>query len=120
MFIKLFIFLFAFISGFFTISIFPSLTFDDVSFFISALILNPIRFFIGMIAFIMTGLAFSYIVRSLIKSRKTLVIDLFLFFSFFLLMRFSVLLTLLMVVFSIVFGILTVDGRTSRSDEGNS
>ncbi len=120
MFIRLFIFIFAFMSGFFTISIFPSMTFDDMSFFISTLILNPVRFFIGMIAFITTVLAFSYIVRSLIQSRKTVVIDLLLFFAFFLLLRYSVLLTLLMVAFSIVFGILTVDGGTSRSDEGNS
>lgn len=121
MFIKIFIFLFAFISGFLTISILPSTTFGDLSFFISSLILNPVRFFIGMIAFIATVLAYSHNVRSLIRSRKTFVIDIFLFFSFFLLMKFSVLVTLLLVTFSIVFGILTVNDRSkSRSDEVES
>lgn len=120
MFIKIFIFLFAFTSGFLTISLFPAMTYDDLSFFITALILNPLHYFIGMIAFITTVLAFSYIVRSLIKSRKTFAIDIILFLSFFLLMRFSVLLTLLLVIFSFIFGILTVNGGNSRSDEGES
>ncbi len=121
MFIKIFTFLFAVISGYLTIFILPSMTFDDLSFFITALILNPVRFFIGMIAFIATVLAFSYIIRSLIESRKTFVIDIVLFFSFLLLMKFSVLVTLLLVVFSIVFGVLTVnDVGKSRSDEVDS
>lgn len=121
MFIKIFTFFFAVSSGFLTISILPSMTFDDLSFFITALILNPVRFFVGMIAFIATVLAFSHIIRSLIESRKTFIIDISLFCSFLLLMKFSVLVTLLLVAFSIVFGILTVnDVSKSRSDEVES
>lgn len=131
MIIKLFIFIFAFMCGFFAISVFPSMAIDDLSFFISALILSPVRFFLGMIGFITTIIAFSYIIRSLIaatvrrvkgnpNSGRSLAIDYFLFFTFFLLMKFSVLITLLLVVFSIVFCILTVDLANSRSDEGNS
>lgn len=120
MFIKLFIFLFAFSSGYLTISILPRMTFNDLSFFISALILNPVRFIIGMIAFITTILAFSYFVRSMIKSRKTIVIDIILFLAFFLLIRFSLLVTILLIVFSIIFGILTVGGSNSQSNGGDS
>ncbi|HHW35974.1 MAG TPA: hypothetical protein GXX18_01515 [Bacillales bacterium] len=120
MFIKFFIFFFAFISGYLTISILPRMTFTDLSFFISALILNPLRFFLGMIGFITTVLALSHFVRSLVQSHKTLVIDIILFLAFFLLIRFSVLVTILLVVFSIVFGILTFGGGNSRSDEGDS
>lgn len=130
MIIKFFIFIFAFISGFLTISIFPSINISDLSFFISALILNPVRFFLGMIGFITTILAFSYIIKSLIEGtvlgikgapniRTSLVTDYLLFFAFFLLMRFSVLVTLLLIGFSIVFGMIMADFKNSRSDKGN-
>lgn len=131
MFIKFFVFLFAFINGYLTISIFSGIDFYDRSFFISALILSPVRFFIGMITFTTTFIAFSYIVRSLLEGTivwingvsnfsKALRVDYLLFISFLGLMKFSVLITLLLVIFSIIFGILPVDVRNSRTNDGDS
>lgn len=129
---KIIILLLALISGFSTISIFSNIDFDEgLSFAMAELIMNPIRYFTGMFTFIVSTLALATFIRAAIEQtvhfvRKKqalpilLAVDYSAFACYFLLMIKSVWITVMLITFSLMFGIITIDIHNEAIEDRDS
>lgn len=117
---KIILWMVSYVFGYLTIMFFPNLDLQNLSFFLAEFILNPLRFFLGMITFMITILVFSSFIRSAIeqtyqwiwrKKRLTisLILDYSIGISYFLLLQVSVWLTIIFLIFSSFYGIITAD-----------
>lgn len=120
MLIKIIIWISCYGLGRLTIYFLPMVDLQNVSFFISELIMNPLRFFLGMITLIMTVLLLSVYIKSIIEETYSLLMrkkfpsflliyDYSIFFCYLLLSKESVAITALLLVLSVSYGIISVD-----------
>lgn len=120
MLIKIIIWISCYVLGRITIYFLPKVDLQNLPFFISELIMNPLRFFLGMITLIMTVLLLSVYIKSIIEEtysllmRKNfpsflLIYDYSIFFCYLLLSKESVAITALLLVLSVSYGIISVD-----------
>lgn len=128
---KLLICFIAYVCGLLTIAFFPPTNEDNLSLFISHLIINPFRFFLGTIAFMVTTSALSTMFSSLfeqtykwlIKKQSftaTLAIDFVSLLCYFFLIKKSLLITMLLLIFALFYGAITADLHDDAADKGDS
>lgn len=120
MLIKIIIWISCYVLGRLTIYFLPKVDLQNLPFFISELIMNPLRFFLGMITLIMTVLLLSVYIKSIIEETYSLLMrkkfpsflfiyDYSIFFCYLLLSKESVAITALLLVLSVSYGIISVD-----------
>lgn len=117
---KILLLLFAFVCGYVAISLLPRANLDNLPYIVSDLIMNPVRFFIGMLAFIMTTSVLSTFVKSayeqtlywIMKKQQltaSVAIDYSSIFCYLLLMKKSILIAIFLLIFSLIMGVLSIE-----------
>ena len=128
---KLLLCVIAYVCGLLTISFLLPKNVDNLALFISQLIINPFRFFLGTLAFMVTTIALSTLVSSLLEQThkwlikkqcftRTLAIDYVSLLCYLFLIKKSLLITLLLLISAVFYGIITADLHAERTDRVDS
>lgn len=125
---KILLLLFAVFCGLLTISLLPLHDLNDPSFIMANLILNPVRFFLGMTTFIITVLVLSTFIKSAIEQtfywmkgesgfHAAIVIDYGSFACYLLFFERSWMITIFLVIFAVIFAVSSLELKKDISKE---